>query len=99
MGVRRSDPYCQNSNVLEPTTEGWPKCTRVNPILDWSYEEVWDFIINLKIPYCSLYDQGYTSIGSVKTTNPNPKLLKDGKYLPAYELKDEKYEREGRIKG
>ena len=99
IGVRRSDPYCQKMNFFEPTTEGWPKCMRINPILNWSYDDVWNFIRILKIPYCSLYDEGYTSIGSKTTTKKNESLSKgNGEYHAAYELKDETLERDGRNK-
>lgn len=32
------------------------------------------FIRYLNIPYCSLYDLGYTSLGGTTDTHPNPKL-------------------------
>lgn len=37
--------------------------TYVNPIIDWSESEVWEFIKSYKIPYCELYDQGFNRIG------------------------------------
>jgi FAD synthetase len=99
IGVRRTDPYCEKMKFFEPTSEGWPTCMRVNPLLDWSYEDVWNFIQILKIPYCKLYDEGYTSIGSKNTTKKNENLhLGEGKYLAAFELKDESLERDGRKK-
>ncbi len=39
--------------------------TYVNPILDWSDNDVWNFIKEKKIPYCSLYDEGFKRIGCV----------------------------------
>lgn len=98
MGVRRTDPFCENAKFYEPTTDGWPKCIRVNPIINWTYEEVWKFTRALELPFCQLYAQGYTSIGSIETTKPNPELLDGDKYLPAWELKDESLERKGRSK-
>ena len=31
----------------------------VNPIIDWTDEDVWQFIREENLPYCKLYDQGY----------------------------------------
>lgn len=39
--------------------------TSVNPIIDWSDKDVWAFIKGEGIPYCSLYDEGYTRIGCI----------------------------------
>ena len=41
--------------------EGMP--TKVNPIVDWTNEEVWRFIKDNGIPYNPLYDKGYASLG------------------------------------
>jgi 3'-phosphoadenosine 5'-phosphosulfate sulfotransferase (PAPS reductase)/FAD synthetase len=40
---------------------------------------------------------GYTSIGEVNNTKPNPALFVNGTYAPAYTLKDEEQERAGRL--
>ena len=37
----------------------------LNPIIDWSTEEVWEFIREYKVPYCGLYDQGYKRLGCI----------------------------------
>ncbi|MCI9598266.1 MAG: phosphoadenosine phosphosulfate reductase family protein [Firmicutes bacterium] len=37
----------------------------LNPIIDWSNEDVWEFIHRFKVPYCVLYDQGHTRLGCV----------------------------------
>ncbi|KAK2139754.1 hypothetical protein LSH36_1633g00004 [Paralvinella palmiformis] len=58
MGTRRSHPLCEHVEELSPTDQGWPKYMRINPILDWSYKDVWTFIITFNIPYYSLYDRG-----------------------------------------
>jgi len=41
------------------------KKTLVNPIIDWTDAEVWEFIRNYKIPYCSLYDAGKERLGCI----------------------------------
>ena len=47
---------------------------RINPILTWEYGHVWHFLRTFNLPYCCLYDQGYTSLGRVTDTRPNPAL-------------------------
>lgn len=37
----------------------------LNPIIDWSTEDVWEFIHEYNIPYCSLYDEGFTRLGCI----------------------------------
>lgn len=39
--------------------------TLVNPIIDWTDEDVWEFIRMEHIPYCKLYDEGRKRIGCV----------------------------------
>lgn len=37
----------------------------LNPIIDWSDDDVWEFIKKYKIPYCELYDKGYKRLGCI----------------------------------
>lgn len=37
----------------------------VTPIYDWLDCDVWDYIRNRKIPYCSLYDEGFKRLGCI----------------------------------
>lgn len=39
--------------------------TTVNPIIEWSEQDVWDFIKANGIPYCSLYDEGFKRLGCI----------------------------------
>ena len=40
--------------------------TTINPIVDWLDEDVWEFIKEVaKVPYCELYDQGFTRLGCI----------------------------------
>ncbi len=36
---------------------------KINPLAAWTRREVWDYIVGHKLPYNSLHDDGYTSIG------------------------------------
>ena len=35
----------------------------LHPIIDWSDEEVWEFLRGYEIPYCTLYDEGFNRLG------------------------------------
>lgn len=98
MGTRRTDPFSQNLQHFKMTDNGWPEVMRVSPLLDWDYGEVWDYLLDFKVPYCGLYDQGYTSLGNVDNSDRNPDLYYNGSYLPAYKLLDGSKERSGRRK-
>lgn len=39
--------------------------TLINPIIDWTSDEVWEFIKEYQIPYCSLYDEGFKRLGCI----------------------------------
>lgn len=101
MGQRHTDPYCESLQVFQATDDGWPELVRVNPLLSWSCDNVWEYLLARQVPYCGLYDRGYTSLGDRNNTVPNPHLrtidANGGiSYRPAYELKDDRLERAGR---
>ncbi|KAG2443340.1 hypothetical protein HYH02_009404 [Chlamydomonas schloesseri] len=98
LGTRRGDPNAGGQDVFCPSSEGWPAFMRVNPILDWTYHDVWVFLRATRVAYCCLYDHGYTSLGGVGNTLPNNSLRRpDGSYEPAYHLADGRLERVGRV--
>ena len=40
--------------------------TVVNPIIDWTEEDVWEFLNDVvKVPHCELYDQGWKRLGCI----------------------------------
>ena len=39
--------------------------TLVNPIIDWTDEDVWEFIHKYNVPYCELYDMGWSRLGCI----------------------------------
>ncbi|KAN0111740.1 hypothetical protein V8E52_008120 [Russula decolorans] len=75
IGTRRTDPHGATLGFRVKTDPDWPPFVRVHPIINWGYADVWTFLRRLKIPYCSLYDEGYTSLGSTYNTFRNPALL------------------------
>ena len=46
-----------------------PKHTRIQPVLHLSERDIWDTIHRHNIPFCSLYYQGYRSLGAKGSTS------------------------------
>ena len=94
------DPNCKDQKVFEPSSDWMPPFMRVNPVLDWTYGHIWHFLRFFDLPYCSLYDKGFTSLGNNDNTFPCPALKKHNAegYWPAYMLTDWSRERDGRVK-
>jgi len=98
LGTRKTDPHCSSLRFFSPTDSCWPKLMRINPILEWDYDEIWLYLKTMKVPYNKLYDFGYTSLGRKSNTQKNPALLNEetGKYHPAWMLKCLQSERNSR---
>ncbi|HEY9500388.1 MAG TPA: phosphoadenylyl-sulfate reductase [Pyrinomonadaceae bacterium] len=43
---------------------------KINPLARWTRQQVWKYIRDHDVPYNSLYDQGYSSIGCIPCTTP-----------------------------
>ena len=43
---------------------------KLNPLADWSGEQVWEYIRRHHVPYNALHDRGYPSIGCAPCTRP-----------------------------
>lgn len=39
--------------------------TLLNPVIDWTDEEVWEFLHEYNVPYCELYDKGKKRLGCI----------------------------------
>ncbi len=52
---------------------------KINPIIEWTWEQTWDYIKKNDIPYNKLHDHGFTSIGC----EPCTRAIKPGEPLRA----------------
>jgi phosphoadenosine phosphosulfate reductase len=41
---------------------------KINPLVDWTSKQVWDYIKERNVPYNKLHDMGYPSIGCAPCT-------------------------------
>jgi len=56
--------------------------TKVSPLAEWTWKEVWAYLQINEIPHLNLYDQGYTSIGCAPCTQKpiDPENLRSGRW-------------------
>lgn len=43
---------------------------KINPLIDWTEKDTWNYIHENQVPYNSLHDKGYASIGCLPCTRP-----------------------------
>jgi len=59
-GTRAAIPVIQNDRVFARPGE---TLTKYNPLVNWSSQQVWDYIRSEQVPYNPLHDKGFISIG------------------------------------
>lgn len=67
-GLRKEQSITRsNDRLVEPdeNNHGRPK---LNPLIDWTEQQVWDYIEKHNIPYNPLHDQSFPSIGCLPCT-------------------------------
>ena len=55
----------------------------IHPIIDWSSEDVWQYIRSHNLPYCQLYDEGWKRIGCIMCPE-NRNRINETKRWPTY---------------
>ncbi|MFY9555911.1 MAG: phosphoadenylyl-sulfate reductase [Blastocatellia bacterium] len=66
----RRDQTIERSNARVVEWDYTWQLAKVNPLVRWSKQQVWDRIAKHNIPYNLLHDQGYPSIGCTHCTRP-----------------------------
>lgn len=77
-GLRSSQSITREDMKLVEWDEAF-KLIKVNPLINWSEEDVWDYIKANSVPYNKLHDKGYPSIGCAPCT----RAVKDGEDIRA----------------
>lgn len=69
-GLRR-DQWATRANIRKVEIDhDHGGIVKLNPLADWTAEDVWNYIREFDVPYNPLYDQGYTSIGCAPCCRP-----------------------------
>jgi phosphoadenosine phosphosulfate reductase len=66
-GVRREQSVTRKDVPLSEW-DAEHKLQKFNPLIDWTEDDVWDYVRRFELPYNALYDQGYASIGCAPCT-------------------------------
>jgi len=77
-GLRKDQSVTRTDTPAIEWDEG-NNMLKVNPLIEWSNDDVWAYIKENKIPYNKLHDQHYPSIGCAPCT----RAIKDGEDIRA----------------
>lgn len=69
-GLRRDQANTRNAVAKVELDVGHGSIAKINPLADWSPEQVWDYIKANDVPYNALHDQDFPSIGCEPCTRP-----------------------------
>jgi len=75
-GIRKVHPL---NKMLSTLDEQHGNMIKLNPIIDWTWDQTWDYIKANNIPYNKLHDKGFPSIGC----EPCTRAVKPGEDLRA----------------
>lgn len=64
-GVRKAESPRRKSRSKYESCQADKGVYFFHPIVNWTDEQVWEFIIDEHLPYCQLYDEGMSRIGCV----------------------------------
>jgi len=85
VGVRRQESSKRRNRPIYHESKRQKGKMFLNPIVDWSEDEVWEYIHKYNLPYPCLYDEGYKRIGCIMCPLQGTKgMLKDKERYPKY---------------
>ncbi len=62
-GLRKSQSVTRNDNALVELDANNHGRVKINPLINWTEDQIWAFIKENNIPYNKLHDTGFPSIG------------------------------------
>ena len=64
-GIRKAESHRRSKRNMFEISKTDKSKKMIHIIVDWKDNDVWQYIRSLGLPYCELYDQGYTRIGCI----------------------------------
>lgn len=64
-GIRKDESIGRRKRQIIEAGHGGHGTKFLNPILEWSDNDVWSYIHSNDLSYCSLYDEGFSRIGCI----------------------------------
>lgn len=62
-GLRRDQTVSRQDVHMFELDTGHDNMIKINPVIDWSWDDIWVYIKEHDLPYNALLDRGYPSIG------------------------------------
>ncbi len=84
LGLRNSESVNRGKRRMVKACWNDPNKRYLNPIIDWTEDDVWKFIADQKITPCSLYDEGWTRLGCIGCPMAGKGRLKQFERWPGY---------------
>ena len=78
-GLRRDQTDIRSSVKMIEIDQSYGGILKINPIIDWTWDQIWNYIKKNNLPYNTLLDKGYPSIGC----EPCTRAIKPGEDLRA----------------
>ncbi len=78
-GLRRDQTENRKDTQIFQIDHGHGGILKINPIINWTWDDVWDYIKKYNLPHNSLLDKGFPSIGC----EPCTRAVKPGEDLRA----------------
>ena len=78
-GLRRAQSVTRSDVSKVERDASHHNILKINPLVDWTEKHVWDYVKQNQVPYNTLHDQGYPSIGC----SPCTRAIKPGEDIRA----------------
>jgi phosphoadenosine phosphosulfate reductase len=68
-GIRKKQTEVRNKSELIEFASRF-EVIKINPLIDWTHDEIWNYIKINNLPYNPLHNNNYPSIGCKQCTSP-----------------------------